>query len=355
MATYNHAPFVRAAMDSVLAQEGVDFEFLIADDGSSDSTRDEVASVQDSRITFWPNEVNRGACVVTDELIAAAKGEFIALLNSDDIWLPGKLATQIAILDSMPEVAATFGRARFIDRHGNAIAKSDLPFGTVFDQENRSQGAWLRRFLDWGNCICHPTMLIRASCYDAVGVYSNRFRQLPDLDMWVRLVKRFPIHIGAEDLIQFRILPGENASADIGPNARRTINEHFLIAERFFDDVTREQLIEGFGDVLAVSDIPSDTHLRIEKVLQLMRHNQWMGAPYRMVALSLMRELLEDDHVRDVLGKDYAIDDRWFQAKMSEHDSLMPRPPTIQPEEVRPAIRRALGIVWRAFRRKNAI
>jgi glycosyltransferase involved in cell wall biosynthesis len=351
MATYNHEPFVRAAMESVLAQEGVDFEFLISDDGSRDATRDVVASVKDPRITFWPNEVNRGACVVTDELIEASSGEFIALLNSDDIWMPGKLVEQVRLLDSMPAVVATFGRARFIDRTGAPINKEELPFGTVFDQENRSQGLWLRRFLDWGNCLCHPTMLIRRSCYDAVGLYSNRFRQLPDLDMWVRVIKRFPIHIAADDMIQFRILPGENASADIGPNARRTINEHFLIAERFFDGVTREQLIEGFGEMLHVPAVPTDAHLRIEKVLQLMRPNQWMGAPYRMAGLSKLRELLDDDESRGVLENDYAIDDRWFQARMSEHESLMPRPVIPEPLGRKQALRRAAGMAWRALRR----
>ena len=87
MATYNHADFVAQAIDSVLSQRGVDFEFLIADDGSVDLTREVVASIHDERIRFFPNEVNRGACVVTNELIQCASGEFIALINSDDYWI----------------------------------------------------------------------------------------------------------------------------------------------------------------------------------------------------------------------------------------------------------------------------
>ncbi|WP_266169941.1 glycosyltransferase [Dyella subtropica] len=349
MPTYNHEKFVRAAIDSVLAQEGVDFEFLISDDGSRDATREVVASVSDERIRFFPNTVNRGACVVTNELVQASRGEFVALLNSDDMWLPGKLAEQVRLMDSRPGLGATFGRARFIDRDAFPIAKSGLPFGTIFDQANRNQGEWLRRFFDLGNCICHPTMLIRRRCYDEVGLYSNRLRQLPDFEMWIRLIKRYPIHIVEKDLIDFRILPGENASSDIGPNARRTINEHFLLAERFFDAATREQLIEGFSDVLHVPSIPSEAHLRIEGVLQLMRPNQWLGAPYRMTGLSKLRELLDDDSLRAILASDYNIDDRWFQARMSEHEALMPRPPALQPEGRKQALRRAAGLAWRAF------
>src|SRR5579871_5019564 len=99
MATYNHAPFVKQAIESVLGQEGVDFEFLIADDGSVDRTREIVASIYDERITFSPNEKNRGACVVLNELIEHASGEFVALINSDDYWtMPDKLAYQVQLM-----------------------------------------------------------------------------------------------------------------------------------------------------------------------------------------------------------------------------------------------------------------
>lgn len=133
MATYNHADFVKQAIDSVLAQEGVDFEFLIADDGSADQTREVVASIKDKRIQFFPNEINRGACVVTNELIKRTCGEFIALINSDDYWTtPDKLAYQVQVLRENPNVGACFGRARFVDKDGRGIDKSTLPFGSVF-------------------------------------------------------------------------------------------------------------------------------------------------------------------------------------------------------------------------------
>ncbi len=139
MATYNHANFVKQAIESVLSQKNVDFEFLIADDGSQDTTRDVVSTVIDSRIKFFPNTENRGACIVTNELIERSSGEFIALINSDDYWTSSdKLSYQVEIMRTNPDIGACFGRAKFVDKEGNPI--STLPFANVFNQENRTQG-----------------------------------------------------------------------------------------------------------------------------------------------------------------------------------------------------------------------
>ena len=327
MATYNHGPFVREAVHSVLGQQDVEFEFLISDDGSRDDTREVIASISDPRIRFTPNTVNRGACVVTNELIRAARGEFVALLNSDDRWsVPDKLAYQVDVLRRRPELAATYGRVSFFDRQSRTIPQESLLFGKAFDQENRSQGRWLRRFFDEGNCLCHPTMLIRRTCYDELGAYNNRLRQLPDLDMWVRLVKRHPIHVSERPLIDFRILEGENTSSQTPDNSIRTINEHFLIALRLFDGVGTEAFEDGFGDTLGGRRISSSRQLEIEKALQYFRVNPWgLQKPYRMVGLQRMFELLDDPESAAILRSEHGIDDLWFQRMMVEVDVLRPR------------------------------
>jgi glycosyltransferase involved in cell wall biosynthesis len=323
MPTYNHADFVAQAIDSVLRQRGVEFEFLIADDGSVDRTRDVILSINDKKVRFFPSEINMGACVVINELIQRASGEFIALMNSDDYWIDGdKLAYQLQVMRDNPAVGACFGRARFVDKHGRAIDKSSLPFGRVFDQENRSQGAWLRRFFELGNCICHPTMLIRRSCYDEVGMYSNRLRQLPDLDMWVRLVKRYPIYISERELINFRVLPGDNTSSQSARNSIRNINEHYLIADTFFDHVDAEHLIDGFEDVLKYKDIPTDEHLDIETALLYFIPNRRLGKPYQMIGLLKLNRLLNSPVHYELLTSAYGIDDRWFHEKMGNVDVL---------------------------------
>ncbi|MDF0604318.1 glycosyltransferase [Neisseriaceae bacterium TC5R-5] len=315
MATYNHADFVKQAIESVLVQQGVRFEFLIADDGSSDRTREVVASIKDVRIQFFPNEVNRGACVVTNELIERASGEFIALINSDDYWTTtDKLAYQVQIMRERPSVGACFGRARIIDRDGRAIHKTSLPFGTVFDQENRSQGQWLRRFFDLGNCICHPTMLIRKSCYDELGMYNNRLRQLPDFDMWIRLVKRYEIFISDKELIAFRMLPGQNASDATTENMKRISNESYFVLKDFFDDMPSDVFIDGFGDLFINKNTSNPELLEIEKAFIYLANNRWAFHIYNLIGLNKIFWMLNNQPYRELMTNSYKFDDRAFHA-----------------------------------------
>ena len=319
MATYNHADFVAQSIQSVLMQRNVDFEFLIADDGSIDRTREVVASIHDKRIRFFPNQVNRGACVVTNELIGQASGEFIALINSDDYWIGhDKLAHQIQVMRKKLTIGACFGRALFVDKDGRAISKSEYPQSRVFDQENRSRGAWLRRFFDFGNCICHPTMLIRKQCYRELGMYDNRLRQLPDYDMWVRLTKRYDIHICDREMIAFRHLPGKNASSNTTHNLLRLMNESYFILKNFFNGVSREVFFDGFCDLLVEPDLPEDAHMEIEQSLLYLTKNRWASHIYNLIGLEKIHSLLDSDKHRRILKDRYGIDDRKFHSIAAE-------------------------------------
>lgn len=325
MATYNHASYVAEAIDSVLQQSDVDFEFLIADDGSTDSTPQVVQSIHDPRIRFSAHHSNRGACIVINELIEQASGDFIALINSDDRWVtPDKLVFQLEIMSKNPELGACFGRTRFIDKRGAVICNDKMLFSSVFDQANRTQGAWLRFFFDHGNCLCHPTMLIRRRCFDELGEYNNNFRQLPDFDMWIRLVKCFQIHITERVLVEFRILPKKNTGCQTVTNSVRIMNEHYLIAESFFDDVSPQQLIDGFADKLKRPDLPSKAHVDIEKILLLLLPHASLGRAYSLIGLLKLNRLLNSKFHQKILIDDYGIDGRWMHQSMAAIDVLRP-------------------------------
>jgi glycosyltransferase involved in cell wall biosynthesis len=332
MGTYNHAPFVAEAIGSVLAQDFADFEFLISDDGSTDRTAEIVAAQTDPRVHFSPNARNRGAALVLNELVSRARGRYVAVINSDDAWLPGKLAEQISILDNDPDVGAVFGRVNFFDRDGATIPKEELVFGEAFNKENRNCGAWLRYFFFHGNCLCHPTVLIRRELYDAAGPYDNRLRQLPDLDMWVRLVKHSRIFISPNNMINFRILPGANTSSDTYLNRVRTLNEHFFLALDFFSGVSADLLREGFADLLRLPEMPTESHVAIEKAFLFLHPVLSLTHVYQIVAMIKLRALLADSHCREILKKDYDFDDHSLHRLSAAADGWQ-SPAAIRPSD----------------------
>lgn len=214
MASYNHEEFVRAAIESVLNQSFEDFEFLITDDGSTDGTRNEIRKIKDPRISFVEFPGNRGACVAMNASIERSSGRYVAVLNSDDVFLPGKLAKQVEYLEAHPDVGGTFAYPQFIDASGRRLADEQTFCGRIFCVENKSREQWLRHFFLYGNALCHPSAMIRRRCYEKVGLYNPALAQLPDFEMWIRMFSHFSFHVFSERLVGFRILEGgRNASA----------------------------------------------------------------------------------------------------------------------------------------------
>lgn len=324
MATYNHAPFVVEAMNSVINQDFDDIEFLIADDGSPDGTADAVESVRDPRIKFQRHAKNRGAGVVGRELILQATGKYLALMNSDDVWRQGKLRYQFDFLEKNEDYAATFGRASFIDAAGAGVSKDDMSFGKVFDEENRPRGKWLRHFFTKGNCICHPTMLIRREVFKNHGIYDSRLRQLPDFEMWVRLAKHLELHVSDRVWIDFRVLPGESASSETPRNNIRTINEYMLVVERFFDGVDRATLINGFEDLLIIPSVPSLAHLEIEKAFLYFTPAPWLDHMYKIIGIQKLYALMEQPLHKNILEVDYGFGDHQFHKLAGEANAFRP-------------------------------
>ena len=208
MASYNHAPYVTQAVQSVLSQSFADFEFLIADDGSTDGSAQLLRGFSDERIRLFLHEENRGASVVLNELLDVCKGEFVALINSDDMFEPDKLQTQLLFMQMHKSTAATFTWVSFIDGDSDPIEGN-----TLFDQPDRSRTQWLKQ-LFYGNCLCHPTIMARRRMYRLR--FDERLCKLPDYDMWIRLLKRYEIAILPQRLTRFR-LHDSNESA---PNAQ---------------------------------------------------------------------------------------------------------------------------------------
>lgn len=213
--SYNHERFVAEAIESVLRQTYDDFELIITDDGSTDGTVDEIRKFKDPRIRLFTFAKNQGACIAANKCIAEAQGEYVAMLSSDDAFLPDKLEKQVKFLDSNPGYAAVFGYAELFDEEGNGLEIEEASYFRPLKNANRSRYEWLRAFFCEGNKLIHPTILIRKKIYDEIGGYDARYAQLPDFAFFIRLLLKHEIHVMEDKLIKFRIRKGElNVSGD---------------------------------------------------------------------------------------------------------------------------------------------
>lgn len=325
MAAYNHAPYIRAAIDSVLHQEGVDFELLIEDDGSSDETAEVVRSVRDSRLAFFQKTRNEGAYATHNNLLTRARGKYIAVINSDDVWLGSdKLAYQVDVLEGGPEFGATFARPIYIDQHGAMVPPDATFMGRLFEQPNRSQSEWLRRFFVLGNCLCHPTVMIRKTCHDQLGGYDNRLRQIADYEMWLRLIRAKNIHVSERELVAFRWVAGGNTSWPSDTNIVRTRNEEFFVLRNIFNEVPHDLMRSAFRDVLVDPDVSDPLQMEVEKALLFFGVDSHLHRLYESIGLEKIFAMLGNPHFRPILH-DYGVDDLWLHERTGEFTPYLER------------------------------
>lgn len=260
IASYNHEKYVAEAIRSVLGQTYQDFEIVITDDGSTDGTVAEIKKSIDPRIKLFCFKNNWGACVAKRKCLDEAKGEFIAVLNSDDVFLPDKLEKQVRFLDEHKDIGAVFSYAHVIDENGNDFTDTTHPYYDIFNRSNRTRFEWLNRFFYKGNCLCHPSVLIRNECYKSIGYYDERYAQLPDFDFWIRLCMKYEIYIIPENLVKFRVRKDKaNASGQRPESIIRTSWEFAHILKNYLKVNSVDILLKVFPEAAEYKDIDSDS------------------------------------------------------------------------------------------------
>ena len=187
--TYNRAAFLREAIDSVLAQTEKNFELIIVDDGSTDATPEVVAAYAKRLRYFY--QPNAGAAAARNCGLQQAGGKFIAFLDSDDLWLPKKLARQLAWMDAHPEIMLCYTDEIWI-RHGVRVNQKKI---------HAKAGGWIYP-LCLPRCIISPSsVLMRRELFEAVGGFDEQLPICEDYDLWLRVASRFEVGFLAEPLI----------------------------------------------------------------------------------------------------------------------------------------------------------
>jgi glycosyltransferase involved in cell wall biosynthesis len=194
MPAFNSARYIGAAIESVLAQAGVDFELIIVDDGSADDTADVVRAIRDPRIKLIVNERNRGISFCHNLVLAHSAAPFVAHVDSDDLVLPGAFATMLQALESDPRIGQAHCYFREIDGDGGA-AKSNPRARRSRFHINRPEGIDYKRELLTRGTVINHLRTYRRAVFAAVGGFDERIRYGEDYEMALRIIDRFEIKL----------------------------------------------------------------------------------------------------------------------------------------------------------------
>ena len=350
--SYNHEKYVAEAIGSCLNQTFTDFEIMMSDDCSTDNTVEVARQFQDERLIIHQFEHNVGATANHYYCYAQANGEYIALMNSDAVWLPDHLEKKVKYLDEHPECGAVFSWAMAIDEDSKVID----PCMDVFQQSNRTREEWLRRFFTGGNCICHPSMLIRKEAYQQVGFYSYTLRQLPDFDQWIRVLKKYTIHIMQEVQVKHRrcIRTMTNTSAPVLANSIRDINESAFILQHFFDGMDDALFRDSFGGLFRNPEAVSHEELLCEKFFLMLDGKYYMPFVSSLVAYRFFIENCNNSTVLQILEEKYGYTMRDYYALGAKLDVCRIGGPGEQPQGAVADDQQGLTLIG-PFTRKNRL
>lgn len=198
MTVYNAARWLREAVDSVIAQTCPDWELVAIENGSQDASPHILASYDDPRIRAVSVQENMGRTPALRYAFELARGEYIAVLDADDIALPMRLAREVEYLDAHPEVSLVGAWTRRIDGDGNEIGAWSFP----------TDPTELRNRLAYANPIVHSASMYRAVAARAVGGYPLEHPYAQDAALWIRLAERGEVGMMAEYLASHRTLTG---------------------------------------------------------------------------------------------------------------------------------------------------
>lgn len=229
--TYNRARFLPEAVNSVLAQTYTDLELIIVDDGSVDDTRNVLEPfLADGRVRYFYQE-NQGQSYARNLALEIAAGDFIAFLDSDDLWAPDKLEKQLAVLQKEPEVDIVHGDEAMIDEHGAVISLENM---------KRYSGRITRRLLA-DNSVSITTALVRRRCFDEMGGFDTSVGVADDYELWLRFSARYCFHYQPDIVASYRVMADQ-----ISSDKRR----RFAANER----IIREFLVR-YGEVLSPGEL----------------------------------------------------------------------------------------------------
>jgi len=195
--TRNRAQYILQALDSVFAQTFTNYEIIVVDDGSTDSTKELLDSLkQKGTIRYEPQEW-KGVSAARNYGVRLARAPYIAFLDSDDLFLPTKLEKQLRVFSLKKNLGFVHCNFSKFDNQGRDLGVRDT---------SRFQGQiYPNMLLEWSVLMAMPCMLMRADAIREVGGFDEQMTWAEDLDLWRRIACRYPVGIVSEVLVKVRV------------------------------------------------------------------------------------------------------------------------------------------------------
>ena len=223
--TYNRAHLVGRAIQSVLNQTYQDFEVIVVDDGSTDNTEEIIKEFQkkDERIKYIKHEKNKGGSAARNTGIKAARGAYIAFLDSDDEWLPEKLKKQMKFFkNASPEIGVVYTGFIYKDELGGGTSKQHIP----------KKRGWIFEDILAGNCVgTTSTVIVKRKCFEKAGLFDENLPSCQDWDMWIRLAKECQF-----DFIEDVLVKYYTHKTRISTDLEATIKGRAIILNKFYTE-----------------------------------------------------------------------------------------------------------------------
>ena len=286
---YNREQYVGEAIESILAQTFTDFEILLVDDGSIDHSVDKIRSFSDPRIRLVCNEENLGIPKTRNKGVELARGQYMAMLDSDDRAYPQRLEKQVAFLDNHPEYAQVGSWCRMMDARGHVLNK--IKRQPALPDDIHAQ--FLFRCAMSNRSIMARTAILQEYRY------RNDFPRCQDYELHVRLAKKFKLGNIPECLVYGRIHPQQitEQTTDLG-------------------DAKKHEIISGQLNELGVTFSKEDLnpHLTLSRMRKSHFSPDSNYLEWAREWLILLQQANKKTHRYAEPAFSHALSEKWLQA-----------------------------------------
>lgn len=217
---YNMESYVAEAVDSILSQNYKNIEYIVINDGSSDSTY-QILKKYDKKIKLI-NQNNIGAVATLNKGWSLSNGKYLSYLSADDILSPQAISTMVNILESNKNIMCAYPNSDLIDKHSKVIKKNVCKETNLSDLVIKQE------------CYIGPGAVFRADYYRKIGSWDQSFTLAPDRDFWIKLLKYGSFYMHPDSMAQYRMHGGSYSVKELSELKSR---EYINFLDKYFSNI----------------------------------------------------------------------------------------------------------------------